>query len=102
MRTQTLPSQESSGVEILVADLTIRLAPGFCLDTLAQPSLSYHAEGIRRRTTLALGRNSFQYCMVPSRAYCSRAVWPVIVGTTALDWSHTGQGKTLTQTRDYG
>lgn len=36
IRTQALPSLESSGVEILVSDVTIRLAPGFCAETLAQ------------------------------------------------------------------
>ncbi len=34
--TQSLPSRESSGVEIVVSDAVIRVAPGFCAQTLAQ------------------------------------------------------------------
>ncbi len=34
--TQALPSRESSGIEILVSDAVIRVAPGFCAQTLGQ------------------------------------------------------------------
>ncbi len=34
--TQSLPSREASGVEIVVSDAVIRVAPGFCPQTLAQ------------------------------------------------------------------
>ena len=34
--THGLPSREVSGIEIVVSDAVIRVAPGFCADTLAQ------------------------------------------------------------------
>lgn len=34
--TQSVPSRESSGVEIVVADVRVRVAPGFCPTTFAQ------------------------------------------------------------------
>ena len=34
--TQSLPGRESSGIEIVISDAVIRVAPGFCPETLAQ------------------------------------------------------------------
>lgn len=34
--TQSLPGRESSGIEIVIAGSVIRVAPGFCPETLAQ------------------------------------------------------------------
>lgn len=34
--TQTLPSRDGSGVEIVVGDAVVRVAPDFCAQTLAQ------------------------------------------------------------------
>ena len=34
--TQSLPRRESSGIEIALADAIVRVAPGFCPQTLAQ------------------------------------------------------------------
>jgi len=36
IRTHALPSRDSSGVEIVIPDAIIRVAPGFCPETLAR------------------------------------------------------------------
>lgn len=36
IRTHSVPSLEASGVEIVVSDTVIRVAPGFCPQTLVQ------------------------------------------------------------------